>query len=119
MQIAALGAASAVIGVAELSGEGLVAAFVDRLGVTRAIFIGLVVNSLAALSLPWMGRTELGAVAGLLIFYLSFEFALVSVYPLMTEVALRPGNHHGAQHDCPGTRALTGCLCWSAPGCLV
>ena len=86
LQIAALGAASAVIGIAELSGEGLVAAFVDRLGVARAIFIGLVVNSLAALSLPWMGRTEVGAVAGLLVFYLSFEFALVSVYPLMTEV---------------------------------
>ena len=86
LQIAALGAASAVIGIAELSGEGLVAAFTDRLGITRSIFIGLVVNSLAALSLPWIGRTEVGAVAGLLLFYLSFEFALVSVYPLMTEV---------------------------------
>jgi predicted MFS family arabinose efflux permease len=86
LQIAAIGAASAVIGIAELSGEGLVAAFVDRLGKTRSVMLGLLVNSLAALVLPWLGRTEAGALVGLLFFYLSFEFALVSIYPLMTKV---------------------------------
>ena len=40
LQIAALGAASAVIGLSELGGEGLVAAFVDRLGKPRAIGLG-------------------------------------------------------------------------------
>ncbi len=86
LQIAAIGAASAIIGIAELSGEGLVAAFVDRLGKNRSVLLGLVVNSLAALVLPWLGRTEAGALVGLLFFYLSFEFAVVSIYPLMTEV---------------------------------
>ena len=86
LQIAALGAASAVIGISELSAEGLVAAFVDRLGKPRAITLGLTVNSLAALALPWLGRTELGALAGLFFFYISFEFTIVSLLPLMTEL---------------------------------
>ena len=86
LQIAALGAASAVIGISELSAEGLVAAFVDRLGKPRAIALGLTVNSLAALALPWLGRAEFGALAGLFFFYISFEFTIVSLLPLMTEL---------------------------------
>ncbi len=89
LQIAALGAASALIGFSELSAEGLVAAFVDRLGKTRAVTLGLAVNSLAALALPFIGQTEAGALIGLFFFYISFEFTLVSSIPLMTE--LLPG----------------------------
>jgi MFS transporter, DHA1 family, inner membrane transport protein len=86
LKIAALGAASAIIGISELSAEGLVAAFVDRIGKPRAIALGLAVNSLAALALPWLGRTEAGALVGLFFFYISFEFTLVSSIPLMTEL---------------------------------
>jgi predicted MFS family arabinose efflux permease len=86
LQVAALGLASAVIGAAELSAEGLVAGFVDRLGKPRAITLGLAVNSLAALALPLIGRTEAGALAALFWFYLSFEFTLVSALPMMTEL---------------------------------
>jgi predicted MFS family arabinose efflux permease len=86
LQIAALGAASAVIGISEMSAEGLVAAFVDRLGKLRAIALGLAVNSLASLALPWLGRTEFGALVGLFFFYISFEFTIVSSIPLMTEL---------------------------------
>ncbi len=86
LQIAALGAASAVIGISELSAEGLVALFVDRLGKPRAVGLGLVLNSLASLSLPLIGRTELGALIGLFLFYITFEFTLVSIIPMMTEV---------------------------------
>jgi len=86
MQIAALGAASAVIGLSELCGEGLVAAFVDRLGKPRAIGLGLAANCLAAVALYFLGRTETGALVGLFFFYISFEFTLVSVIPMMTEV---------------------------------
>jgi predicted MFS family arabinose efflux permease len=86
LKIAALGAASAVIGFSEMGAESLVAAFVDRLGKLRAIALGLVVNSLAALALPWLGRTEFGALAGLFLFYISFEFAIVSFLPVMTEL---------------------------------
>jgi predicted MFS family arabinose efflux permease len=86
LQIAALGAASAIIGISELSAEGLVAAFVDRIGKPRAVALGLVINSLVALVLPFIGRTEAGALAGLFMFYISFEFLLVSSIPLMTEI---------------------------------
>ena len=86
LKIAALGASAAIIGVSELSGEGLVAAFVDRLGKPRAVALGLAVNSLAALVLPLLGRTEAGALVGLSMFYISFEFTLVSSIPMMTEV---------------------------------
>ena len=86
LKIAALGATAAVIGLSELCGEGLVAAFVDRLGKPRAVALGLAANSLAALLLPVAGRTEAGAVAGLFLFYLSFEFSVVSAIPMMTEV---------------------------------
>jgi len=86
LQIVALGAASAVIGLSELAGEGLVAAFVDRLGKPRAIGLGLTANCLAALSMPLLGRTQAGSLVALFIFYLSFEFTLVSIIPLMTEL---------------------------------
>jgi DHA1 family inner membrane transport protein len=86
LKIAALGAASAVIGISEMSAEGLVAAFVDRLGKLRSIALGLTANSLAALALPWLGRTEFGALVGLFFFYISFEFTIVSYLPLMTEL---------------------------------
>ena len=86
LKIAALGAASAIIGISELSAEGLVAAFVDRIGKPRAVALGLAINSLAALALPFIGRTEVGALVGLFFFYLSFEFTLVSSIPLMTEL---------------------------------
>jgi len=59
LQILALGAASAVIGFSELGGEGLVAAFVDRLGKPRAIALGLAANCLASLALPLLGAARL------------------------------------------------------------
>jgi predicted MFS family arabinose efflux permease len=86
LKIAALGLAAAVIGISELTGEGLVAAFVDRIGKPRAVAFGLAANTLAALLLPWLGRTEPGALLGLFLFYFTFEFTMVSLIPMMTEV---------------------------------
>jgi predicted MFS family arabinose efflux permease len=86
LKIAALAGASAVIGLSELSGEGLVALTTDRLGKPRALALGLTANVLAALLLPVFGRTELGALIGLFLFYITFEYVLVSHIPLMTEV---------------------------------
>lgn len=86
LQITALGASAAVIGLSELGGEGLVAFFVDRLGKPRAVALGLIGNCLAALGLPWLGRHQAGALVGLFLFYITFEFTLVSVIPMMTEV---------------------------------
>jgi predicted MFS family arabinose efflux permease len=86
LQLLALGGTAAVLGAAELGGEGLVAVITDRLGKRRAIFIGLLINSLAVLALPILGGTLSGAIVCLFVFYISFEFMIVSSIPLMTEV---------------------------------
>ncbi|MEX1071021.1 MAG: MFS transporter [Anaerolineales bacterium] len=86
LRLAAMGAAAAVLGIAEVSGEGLVAALTDRLGKRRSIFIGLLVNSFSVLLLPLMSGNLTGALATLFLFYISFEFLIVSSIPLMTEV---------------------------------
>jgi predicted MFS family arabinose efflux permease len=86
LKIAALGAATAVIGISELAGEFLVAGLVDRIGKPRTVVIGILINSLAAFGLPLLSKTVYGAVAGLFFFYISFEFTLVSSIPLMSEL---------------------------------
>jgi predicted MFS family arabinose efflux permease len=86
LKIAALAGASAVIGISELGGEGLVALTTDRLGKPRALAFGLTGNAIAALLLPIVGRTEIGALVGLFLFYITFEYVIVSHIPLMTEV---------------------------------
>ena len=86
LKIAALAGASAVIGISELGGEGMAALTTDRLGKPRAVALGLTGNAVAALLLPIVGRTELGALIGLFLFYITFEYLMVSHIPLMTEV---------------------------------
>ena len=86
LRLVALGGTAAVLGFAELSGEGLVALVTDRLGKRRAIFLGLALNCLAVVLLPFMEGSLLGAVFSLFLFYISFEFYIVSSIPLITEV---------------------------------
>ncbi|MFN2112950.1 MAG: MFS transporter, partial [Anaerolineales bacterium] len=86
MQIAALGGASAVIGLAELLGESGVSALADRLNKQRAVLIGVGGNILASILLPLLGGAAWGAYLGLFLFYLTFEFSIVSLIPLMTGV---------------------------------
>jgi len=89
LKLAALGAAAAIIGVAEFGGESLVVGTVDRLGKTRALMIGLAGNSLAVLVLPLAGGTTATALAGLALFYLTFEYTVVSMLPVMSEILPR------------------------------
>ena len=89
LRVLALGAAAAVIGVAELGGEGLVAALADRLGKRRAVAVGISLSALACLGLPFLGRSLTGALVGLFFVYTTFEFTIVSAMPLMTELVPR------------------------------
>jgi predicted MFS family arabinose efflux permease len=86
LKIAALGATAAVIGVSELAGETFSVGFTDRLGKPNAVALGLLLNCLAALLLPLLGRSLPGALIGLFLFYISFEFSIVSAIPIMTEI---------------------------------
>lgn len=86
VKVAALAAASAVIGTSDLFGESLVSIFTDRLGKRPAIVLGLLTNCLALLSLPLLGRDLSGALLGLFFIYLTYEFSIVSVAPMMTAI---------------------------------
>jgi DHA1 family inner membrane transport protein len=86
LKIAALAGASAIIGITEFGGEGLVAATVDRIGKMNALMIGLCANAGAALLLPLAGRTTVTALVGLTLFYLTFEYTVVSIIPVMSEI---------------------------------
>ena len=69
LKIAALAGASAVIGISELTGEGLLALTTDRCKL-RALVLGLSGNALAAPLLPIVGTTQAGALVGLFLFSL-------------------------------------------------
>jgi predicted MFS family arabinose efflux permease len=86
LSIVVLGAATTVIGVAELLGEGLTASIADRLGLKRAIVAGLILSALSYILLPLMGRTLPLALMGLFITFLTFEFTIVTAFSLFTEI---------------------------------
>jgi predicted MFS family arabinose efflux permease len=86
LKLAALGAASAAIGLSELGGESLSGLLVDRLGKERTIRGGILLSALSALILPWISGNEWGALVGLFFFYMTFEFTIVSCLPLISEI---------------------------------
>ena len=86
LTIAMLGAATTVIGVAELLGEGLTAAIADRVGLKRAIAAGSILSALSYILLPLVGRTQPLALLGLFITFLTFEFTVVTAFSLFTEI---------------------------------
>lgn len=86
LKIMALGGAAAAIGIAELGGESLMGVFTDRLGKARSIGVGIIANAFSSAILPILGRSPTGAVIGLFLFYITFEFTLVAVIPMMTEI---------------------------------
>ncbi|NPV74916.1 MAG: MFS transporter [Anaerolineae bacterium] len=86
LEIAGLGLASTIIGIAELCGEAVVALVVDRLGKVRSIRSGLVLSTLAVIMLFLWGRTVVSALVILFIYVLGYETMAVSNLPLMSEV---------------------------------
>jgi predicted MFS family arabinose efflux permease len=86
LKLAALGAASAVIGISELSGEGLSALLSDKLGKEVAITMGLITSAVSTFVLYFFSASVTGALTGLFLFYLGFEFTIVSSLPLMSEI---------------------------------
>ncbi len=85
LRIAALGAATAVIGLAELGGEGLVAGLADRIGKRRLVAVGIMACCLTTLLLPLLAGSLGVGLLGLFAFYLSFEATIVGTLPLMSE----------------------------------
>jgi predicted MFS family arabinose efflux permease len=86
INFAALTTAAVVIGFSELGGEVLTGLFLDTIGKRRMMWIFLGVNSVAALLLPLTGSHLGWAMAGLGLFFISFEITLVSTLTMMSEV---------------------------------
>jgi predicted MFS family arabinose efflux permease len=83
-----LGLASIVIGVAEAIAEVGTTVITDRLGKRRSVLAGLLGFSVSLAILPFVSRLGLApALAGVVLMILTFEFGIVSLLPLATEVA--------------------------------
>jgi predicted MFS family arabinose efflux permease len=87
LTITALGLSSIVIAVAELAAEASSAGLVDRLGKRRAVIGGLALSGIAYLLLPPLARNLAGALLGITLVVLTFEFTIVSMLPLVSELA--------------------------------
>lgn len=86
LRVEELGAASAVIGLAGISGVLLVALLSDRVGKRRTVGLGIGLTIIASLSLPLLGRNLTTSLAGLFVLYLAFEVSVVAALPLMSEL---------------------------------
>jgi predicted MFS family arabinose efflux permease len=88
LSLSTLGLASIVVGLAEASAELGTTMLTDRLGKKRSVLSGLLVLTASLLLLPVLARLGLAsALAGVVLVVLAFEFAIVSLLPLVTEMA--------------------------------
>ena len=86
LSIASLATIALAIGISEFGGEVLVTMFTDKIGKRKALAMGILGNCLASLALLFFGRWLVGAMLSLFLFYLTYEFTIVSGIPLMTEI---------------------------------
>jgi predicted MFS family arabinose efflux permease len=87
LSLSTLGLASMVVGVAEAVAELGTALLTDRLGKRRSVVIGLFGLVASLLLLPLLTRLGLAAaLSGVVLITLSFEFGIVSLLPLATEL---------------------------------
>ena len=87
LSLSTLGLASIVVGLAELGGELGTALLTDRLGKRRSVLFGLAGLTASLLLLPVLAQLGLAAaLGGVVLVTLCFEFAIVSLLPLVTEL---------------------------------
>ncbi len=86
LSIIALGVGTGVIGVAELCGESLTAAFSDRLGLKRSVIIGAALCVISYGALPLMRQSLPLSLGGLFFIFITYEFTFVSALSLATEL---------------------------------
>jgi predicted MFS family arabinose efflux permease len=90
LSLSTLGLASIVVGVAEASAELGTTLLTDRLGKRRSVLAGLSGLAVSLLFLaPLASLGLIGALSGIALVIVAFEFAIVSLLPLVTELAPR------------------------------
>ncbi|NSW52656.1 MAG: MFS transporter [Anaerolineae bacterium] len=86
LSVEGLGATALAIGLVELVGELTGGVSADRIGKGRSVAIGALLNIVSAAWMGFFSRSLAGALFGLSLFYLSFEFAIVAAFSLVSEV---------------------------------
>jgi predicted MFS family arabinose efflux permease len=82
-----LGIASISVGLAEAAAEVGTSVLTDRLGKKRSVVLGLLGMTLSLAVLPLLGRLGVvSAMLGIVLVTLCFEFAIVSLLPLTSQV---------------------------------
>jgi predicted MFS family arabinose efflux permease len=88
LSLTALGLASIVVGLAEAAAEIGSSLVTDRVGKRRSVLLGLGGLAASLLLLPWLSQLGLAAaLLGVVLMFLTFEFGIVSLLPLATELA--------------------------------
>ncbi len=82
---AQLGTVALILGIFDLASSVTVSVITDRIGKRRSVALGLLAGIITCLMLPWISRSLASAVAGLALTRASFEFAIVSNLPLLSE----------------------------------
>ncbi len=86
ISVMALGAGTAVIGVAELCGEGLTAFLSDRMGLKKSVVAGAGITILNYALLPLYSHSLFVAFTGIFVLFLTVEFTIVTSIALYTEI---------------------------------
>ncbi len=86
LSIFLLGIGTAIIGMAELCGEGLTVLISDRIGLRRSVSIGLVLTIVCYGLIPLCSQNLPVALGGVFLLFLVFEFAIVTSMSLCTEI---------------------------------
>ncbi len=85
--VGARGGIVAGIGAMELLGSGGTALMTDKLGKVNAILAGIMVMALGSVGLITVGKaSSSAAVCAVLVFFLGFEFAYVSLLAVISEI---------------------------------
>ncbi len=86
LDIVTLGMTTTVIGLAELSGEGLTVFLADRLGLKRSAITGLLLSVIGYMALPFSEKTFFSSMVILFLVFIAVEFSIVSFLSLCTEI---------------------------------
>ncbi|HUP16783.1 MAG TPA: MFS transporter [Acidimicrobiia bacterium] len=86
LTLAALAGVGAVLGVAELGGEGVMVGFTDRIGKRNSFAAGLGITAVFLVALSLVSSVMLPALIALFMVIMSLELAVISAIPLATEL---------------------------------
>lgn len=87
LSLAALGLASTVIAIAELTGEGSVLLFADRIGKIRMVGWGLGASAVGYATLACVSGSLVPGLLVLAATFVAFEITIVAAIPLASEIA--------------------------------